>query len=122
MCSGLRVLEETASLAEGHRDEMDLELVQDAGSQRELRGSGTVDQHVLVPRSPLGLGHRGPDVEIGPNSLDLSHPRLGSDDQSIEPVGADVQGVPHHVFRRATEDDLDREQTARIRVGRPIAE
>ena len=45
---------------------MDLELVEDAGSECQLRGSDAVDQHVLVARSPLGLGHRGPDVgDIG---------------------------------------------------------
>ena len=53
---------ETAPLAEEHRDEMDLDLVEDAGGERELRGSGAVDQHVLVARNLLGLGHRGPDV------------------------------------------------------------
>src|SRR5215208_6317715 len=41
---------------------MDLELVEDAGRERELRGCSALDQHVLVARSPLGLGHRGPDV------------------------------------------------------------
>jgi len=40
MCSGRRFVEETASLAEEHRDEMDLELVEEAGGERELRGSG----------------------------------------------------------------------------------
>jgi hypothetical protein len=41
---------------------VELELVEDAGGERELRGSGAVDQHVLVSRSLLGLGHRGRDV------------------------------------------------------------
>ena len=53
---GIEVVEETAPLAEEHRDEMDLELVEDAGGECELRGSGAVDQHVLVARSLLGLG------------------------------------------------------------------
>src|SRR5207247_5766842 len=48
---GSEVVEETAPLAEEHRDEMDLELVEDAGRECELRGSGAVDQHVLVARS-----------------------------------------------------------------------
>ena len=59
---GTEGVEETAPLAEQHRDEMCFELVEDAGSERELRGSGAVDQHVLVARSPLGLGHRGADI------------------------------------------------------------
>jgi hypothetical protein len=59
---GREVVEETTPLAEEHRDEMDLELVEDAGSERELRGCGAVDQHVLVARSRLRLGHRGLDV------------------------------------------------------------
>ena len=33
---GSEVVEEAAPLAEEHRDEMDLELVEDAGSEREL--------------------------------------------------------------------------------------
>ena len=47
---GAEVVEEAAALAEEHRDEMDLELVEDAGGERELRGSGAVDQDVLVAR------------------------------------------------------------------------
>jgi hypothetical protein len=66
--------QETAPLAEEHRDEMNLELVKDAGSERELRGSGAVDQHVLVARSLLGLGHRGPDVGHVGNQRPLPRP------------------------------------------------
>jgi hypothetical protein len=40
---GSETLEQTAPLAEEHRDEMDLELVEEAGSERELRGCGAVD-------------------------------------------------------------------------------
>jgi len=40
---GSEVVEEAAPLAEEHWDEMDLELVEDVGSGRELRGSGAVD-------------------------------------------------------------------------------
>ena len=50
---GSEVVEEAAPLAEEHRDEMDLELVEDAGSERELRGCGAVDQHVLVAAARL---------------------------------------------------------------------
>src|SRR4051794_15324123 len=53
------VVEETAALAEEHRDEMDLDLVEHAGGERELRDPGAMDQHVLVSGGPLGLGHRG---------------------------------------------------------------
>ena len=52
---GIEVVEETAPLAEEHRDEVDLELVEEAGSERELRDCGAVDQHVLVARGALGL-------------------------------------------------------------------
>ena len=52
---GGEALEETAPLAEEHRDDMELELVEDAGGERELRDSGAVDQHVLVACGPLGL-------------------------------------------------------------------
>jgi hypothetical protein len=55
----IALVEETAPLAEEHRDEMGLEFVEDAGGERESRGCGAVDQHVLLVRSPLGLGHRG---------------------------------------------------------------
>jgi hypothetical protein len=41
-------LEETAPPAEEHRDQMELELVEDAGGERELRGSGAVNQHAPV--------------------------------------------------------------------------
>src|SRR4029450_118274 len=47
---------------EENRDDMELELVEDAGGERELRGSGTVDEHVPVARSLLGPGHRGRHV------------------------------------------------------------
>src|SRR5215218_7302158 len=59
---GSEALEQTAPLAEEHRDEMDFELVEDAGGKRELRGSGAVDQHVLAARSLPGLTHRSRDV------------------------------------------------------------
>src|SRR5829696_10025622 len=52
------MVEKSAPLAEEYRDEMDLEFVEDAGSECELRGSGTVHQHVPAARSLLGLGHR----------------------------------------------------------------
>ena len=43
-----------------------IELVEEAGSERELRGRGTVNQYVLLGRSALGLGHCGRDVvDIG---------------------------------------------------------
>ena len=34
---------------------MELELVEDAGRERELGDAGAVDKHVLVARSLLGL-------------------------------------------------------------------
>ena len=59
---GGEALEETAPLAEEHRDDVELELVEDAGGQSELRGCGAVDQHVLVARRVLGLSHRARHV------------------------------------------------------------
>src|SRR3954469_24715952 len=41
---------------------MDLELVEDAGGQRELRGSCAVNENVPVARCSLCLGHGGSDV------------------------------------------------------------
>src|SRR5215217_5362450 len=59
---GSKALEQPTPLAEEHRDDMELELVEDAGGQRELRDSGAVDEHVRVTRSLLGLTHRAGDV------------------------------------------------------------
>jgi hypothetical protein len=50
---GTEVVEETAALAEEHRDEMDLELVEDAAGERELCRPGAVDKHVLSPAARL---------------------------------------------------------------------
>jgi hypothetical protein len=75
---GTALVEETAPLAEERRDEMDPELVEDAGSECELRGSGAVDQHVLVARGPLGLGHRRPDVGTWVNQRPLPLSLSGS--------------------------------------------
>jgi hypothetical protein len=52
----IEALEQTAPLAEEHRDEVDLELVEEAGRERELRDCGSVDKHVLLARRLLGLG------------------------------------------------------------------
>ena len=41
---------------------MDLQLVEDAGGERELRGRGAVDHHVLLARGLLGLAERRLDV------------------------------------------------------------
>jgi hypothetical protein len=63
------VVEEAACLAEQHRDDMDLEFVEHAGA---------TDQHVLVARGLLGLGHRGPGVAHVRNQWPL--PRLAVGD------------------------------------------
>jgi hypothetical protein len=52
---GSEAFEQTASLAEEHRDDVELDLVEDACRECELRGSGTVDEHVLLARSLLGF-------------------------------------------------------------------
>jgi hypothetical protein len=49
-------------LAEEHWNDMELEFVEDAGGECELRRSGAVNQHVLITRSLLGPRHPGPDV------------------------------------------------------------
>jgi hypothetical protein len=41
---------------------MDLELVEEAGHDGELRDSGALDKHVPEVRGPLGLGQRDRDV------------------------------------------------------------
>src|SRR5918996_2184449 len=59
---GSKALEQTAPLAEEHRDDMELDLVEDAGGKCERRGSDAVDQHVLIARSLLGLSHGTGDI------------------------------------------------------------
>src|SRR5947208_13760867 len=54
---GSEALEQTAPLAEEHRDDMELELVADAGGKRELRVSGAVDQHDLVASNLLSCSN-----------------------------------------------------------------
>jgi hypothetical protein len=56
---------------------MDLELVEDARRECQLRGSGAMDQHVLVARGLLGLGHRGPDVAQVGDQRPLPHFAVG---------------------------------------------
>jgi hypothetical protein len=43
---GVEALEQTAPPAEQHRDDVELELVEDTGGECELRRPGAVDQHV----------------------------------------------------------------------------
>src|SRR5215217_1299979 len=45
---GTEVVEETAPLAEEHRDHMELQLVEHAGRERQLGDSGAVYQHFLL--------------------------------------------------------------------------
>src|SRR4051812_31052429 len=59
---GSEALEQSAPLPEEHRDDVKLQLVQDAGRQSEPRDAGAVDEHVLVARGVLGPGHCGADV------------------------------------------------------------
>src|SRR3954469_349937 len=62
ICSGGQAREQMATLAEEHGDDVQLDLVEDARGKCQPRGSGAVDQHVLVARSLLGPSHRGRDV------------------------------------------------------------
>ena len=50
---GAEAVEEPPALAEQHRHEMELDLVEHAGRERELRDPGAVDQHVPVARGGL---------------------------------------------------------------------
>lgn len=56
------MVEETAPLAQEHRDDMEFELVEDAGSEHQPCGPGALDEHVVVARGLLGLGHGLLDV------------------------------------------------------------
>ena len=124
---------------------MYLELVEDAGSERELRGSGAVDQNVLVTRSLLGLRHRGPDVGRVGNQRQL--PRLAAgltpgEDEDREAVvvvaapvvreledpsaGDDRPGGLHFVFdlavdARQTTAELVGVGTSPARISRPAS-
>ena len=62
ICSAVEAVEEAPTLAEQHRDDVELELVEDAGGEREPRDPGAVDEHVPVARGLLGPGHGGRDV------------------------------------------------------------
>src|SRR5580765_1156579 len=59
---GGKAVEEAAALSEEHWDEVDLELVEDAGGERQLCRAGAMDEHVLVARGLLRPGHGGLDV------------------------------------------------------------
>jgi hypothetical protein len=52
---GSEVLKQTAPMAEEHRDDMQLELVEGASRKGEPRDSRSVDQHVPVARPCLAL-------------------------------------------------------------------
>lgn len=58
----IKVVEETAPLAQEDRDEMNLELIENAVGECELCSSGAMNQDVLVTRRLLGLSHRSADV------------------------------------------------------------
>ena len=51
---GCEVVKEPSPPAQHNRDDVQLELVQDTGSQRELRDRGAMDQHILAARRPPG--------------------------------------------------------------------
>jgi hypothetical protein len=60
--AGGPVAEQAAPAAQQDRDEVDLDLVEDAGRETELRDRRAVDEHVAVARSLLRSGHRRGDV------------------------------------------------------------
>src|SRR5918996_1320824 len=55
-------VEQTSSLAEEHRNDMEFDLVEDAGAESELCDSGAVHQYVLPDGALFCLRHRTPDV------------------------------------------------------------
>src|SRR4051794_15716010 len=57
-----KAVEEAAPLAEKHRDDVELELVEDPGGKCKPSDPGAVDEHVPVARLLLGSSHRHPDV------------------------------------------------------------
>jgi hypothetical protein len=65
------VFEETAPLAEEHRDDVELDLVEDAGRERQLRYPGAMDEHVLLACGLLGSIRRGRDVVNGSDQRPL---------------------------------------------------
>src|SRR3954452_5603510 len=48
-----QAVEEAPPTTEQHRDDVELELVEDAGRERELRDARSVHEHVLVARGGL---------------------------------------------------------------------
>src|SRR5919106_854102 len=71
ICSAARFSKETAPLAEEHRDDVELDLVEDAGRERQLRYPGAMDEHVLLACGLLGSIHRGRDVVNGSDQRPL---------------------------------------------------
>jgi hypothetical protein len=66
MVLAAQVLEEAAAFAEEDRDQVDLDLVEDAGGEGQLGDAGAVDEDVPVARRLPGPGHRGLNVvEVG---------------------------------------------------------
>src|SRR5439155_3600448 len=63
---GAKVVEEPAALTEEYWDQVDLDLIEDARGESELRRSSPVHQHVLVAGGFLGaLGRRGHVRDVG---------------------------------------------------------
>lgn len=49
----IETVEQPASLSGQHRDDVELELIADAGRQRELRNRGALDRDLLSPAACL---------------------------------------------------------------------
>jgi hypothetical protein len=69
----IEAVEQPASLSEQHRDDVELELIEDTGRQRELRDRGAVHRDLLVAGGLLGASHGGFDVG------DVGHERPAAD-------------------------------------------
>src|SRR6266511_2680711 len=59
---GSEALEQPTALAEEDGNDVELELLQHPGCEREPGHAGAVNEHVLVARRFLRSGHRGRDV------------------------------------------------------------
>ena len=66
---GSEALEQTASLTEEHRNDVELELVEDGGGERETSDPCAVDEHVLVAQESANASSRcATSLSIRPRS------------------------------------------------------
>jgi hypothetical protein len=86
---GRRALEQTAPVAEERRDDMELDLVEDAGGKCELRGSGVVSRQVTMVAHARGSAGR---TAARPMARGL-HPQCAAARAFDRKEGRPVRGV-----------------------------